>query len=85
MKIDIYGHAYVRLEIDENFLICFLEDGASERFSLEGIDELDCSYNRIRALPHIPEHFTELKCSNNQLVELPSLPGSLRVLECEDN
>ena len=54
-----------------------------ERFT--ALTELDCSMNRLTALPALPSGLTRLNCSVNQLTSLPALPSGLTELDCYTN
>ena len=49
------------------------------------IKRIDCSSNRIKHLPTLPENLTNLLCYNNQLYYLPLLPPSLETIHFENN
>jgi len=50
-----------------------------------GLEYLDCSNNKLTALPALPPGLTELDCHNNQLAMLPELPPGLTRLLCSLN
>ena len=52
---------------------------------LEGLIQLDCSYNYLKSLPELPESLTHLNCNENELTSLPALPESLKELRCYNN
>ena len=49
------------------------------------VTKLDCSNNKLTALPELPASLSELNCNWNQLTTLPELPASLTYLECDSN
>ncbi|MCL1834840.1 MAG: S-layer homology domain-containing protein [Oscillospiraceae bacterium] len=49
------------------------------------LEFVNCSGNRLTALPELPAGLGELDCSNNRLTALPTLPSSLRSLTCVGN
>ena len=49
------------------------------------LTQLDCSNNKLTALPELPASLSELNCNWNQLTTLPELPASLTYLECDSN
>jgi len=50
-----------------------------------GLESLDCSYNRLTALPVLPSGLESLDCSHNRLAVLPVLPSGLESLDCSYN
>lgn len=46
---------------------------------------LDCQFNRLIHLQHLPISLIVLNCSHNRLIQLPELPPKLRKLYCSNN
>ena len=47
--------------------------------------EFDCSDNKLKELPPIPETVEILYCYGNNLSKLPELPKGLKRLDCDNN
>lgn len=52
---------------------------------LEYIKYIDCSYNKLRYLPHLGNNLTFLKCSHNQISSLPFIPKNIKNIYCKGN
>ena len=51
----------------------------------DSLQYMNCSNNRLTALPPLPALLTNLACTNNLLTELPALPTLMSALYCRVN
>jgi hypothetical protein len=51
----------------------------------KNLQDMDCSYNQLTALPVLPRNLKWLFCGNNKLTSLPILPENLEEIDCSDN
>lgn len=83
--LNISAKRYNFLEIVENRLKAWDQNGNVRVYSLKGITGLNCSGNELETLPELPETIAELICSFNEIKNLPRLPKSLKILDCCHN